>query len=57
MNLLGGIGAMFPIALTKLDLVESPLGIYALVYFTLYLLGLLVFNWRQEQITRHGGLV
>ena len=51
-NLLAAIGAMLPVALTKLELVQSPLGIYAVVYFALYFCGLLVFNWRQERLSR-----
>ena len=52
LNLLGGIGALLPVALTKLNLVATPLGIYAIAYFSLYFAGLLVFNWRQERISR-----
>jgi len=52
LNLLGGIGAMAPVALAKLDLVTSPLGLYAVAYFILYFAGLLVFNWRQERLSR-----
>ena len=51
-NLLGGVGALLPVALTKLNLVSTPLGIYAIAYFVLYFVGLLVFNRRQERISR-----
>ena len=52
-NLLAAFGALFPVVLTKLDLVQWPLGIYAMAYFILYFAGLLVFNWRQERLSRH----
>ncbi|MBZ4187229.1 hypothetical protein K7B09_12945 [Thermomonas sp. RSS23] len=53
-NLAAGSGALLPVALTRLELVQAPLGIYALAYFALYFAGLLVFNWRQEQLSRRG---
>ena len=53
-NLAAGFGALLPVALTRLELVQSPLGIYALAYFALYFTGLLVFNWRQERPSRRG---
>ncbi len=50
-NLLAGFGALLPVALTKFNLVQWPLGIYAVTYFVLYFAGLLVFNWRQERLS------
>ena len=52
-NISAGFGAMFPVALTKFEATEEPLGLYAVAYFLVYFSGLLVFNWRQSKIA-HG---
>jgi len=49
-NLAGGFAAMLPVALTRLAVVDTPLGLYAVTYFPIYLAGLLVFNWRQQKL-------
>lgn len=51
-NLAAGLGALLPVALTKFDVTEQPLGLYAIAYFLAYFPGLLVFNWRQSRFAR-----
>ena len=51
-NLAAACGALLPVALGRLELVQAELGLYAVAYFVLYLTGQLVFNWRQARLRR-----
>jgi hypothetical protein len=51
-NLAAGFGALLPVALSKFDVTEESMGLYAIAYFLAYFSGLLVYNWRQSKHAR-----